>query len=155
MKAGKSKLPSRNARPGCVIQHVSCETPGLLADVLAACGVSVTTERVFKGARIPRRIGDYAGLVVMGGPMGVYEQDRYPFLRPEIGLLEDALSERRPILGICLGSQLLAAARSQAARVVEVDGLPGLSSWRFGLRFSFPPRSDGADHCADGPDVSA
>ena len=155
MKTGEAKLPSRNARAVCVIQHVPCETPGLLADVLAAHGVSVTTVRVFKGERIPRQIGAYAGLVVMGGPMGVYEQDQYPFLQREIRLLQDALSERRPILGICLGSQLLAAARSQAARVVEVDGLPGLSSWRFGLRFSFPPRSDGADHCADGPDVSA
>ena len=110
MKTGEAKLPSRNARAVCVIQHVPCETPGLLADVLAARGVSVTTVRVFKGERIPRRIGAYAGLVVMGGPMGVYEQDQYPFLQREIRLLQDALSERRPILGICLGSQLLAAA---------------------------------------------
>ncbi len=42
--------------------------------------------------------------------MGVYEQDQFPFLRQEIRLIQDALSEHRPILGVCLGSQLLAAA---------------------------------------------
>jgi GMP synthase (glutamine-hydrolysing) len=53
---------------------------------------------------------DYAGLIIMGGPMGVYEEDRYPFLRAEMRLIEDALSEQKPILGVCLGTQLLAAA---------------------------------------------
>jgi len=46
----------------------------------------------------------------MGGPMGVYEQDRYPILRQDIHLIEEALRQDKPILGVCLGSQLLAAA---------------------------------------------
>ena len=49
-------------------------------------------------------------VVVLGGPMGVYEADRFPFLREEQALLEARLRARRPNLGICLGSQLLAAA---------------------------------------------
>lgn len=93
-----------------VIQHVACETPGLIAEVLKSCGLELRFARPFKGERIPRRIGDYAGLLVMGGPIGVYEENDHPYLRQEIRLLQDALSERRPILGICLGSQLLAAA---------------------------------------------
>ncbi len=93
-----------------VVQHARGETPGLIVDALQAADVSIDFIRPFKGDLVPRRIGRRAGLVVMGGPMGVYEQAEYPFLRQEIRLLQDALSENRPILGVCLGSQLLAAA---------------------------------------------
>ena len=48
-------------------------------------------------------------VVVLGGFMGAYEADRYPFLRDELGLLERRLATRRPTLGICLGAQMLAA----------------------------------------------
>jgi GMP synthase (glutamine-hydrolysing) len=110
MTTGKPKRSSQDNRSICVIQHVACETPGIIADALKSRGLELRFARPFRGERIPRRIGDYAGLLVMGGPMGVYEQTRHPFLRQEIRLIQDALSERRPILGICLGSQLLAAA---------------------------------------------
>src|SRR6185437_13542540 len=46
----------------------------------------------------------------MGGPMGVYEQDRYPFLRAEMRLIEQTLKSGKPVLCVCLGSQLIAAA---------------------------------------------
>jgi GMP synthase (glutamine-hydrolysing) len=55
-------------------------------------------------------MGDAAGLIVMGGPQSVYEQDKFPFLRDEMRLIEDALKHAKPILGVCLGSQLLATA---------------------------------------------
>jgi len=53
---------------------------------------------------------DASGLVIMGGPMGVYERKAYPFLSDEMKLIEQALHQGKPTLGICLGSQLLAAA---------------------------------------------
>lgn len=109
-------LIERSRRTVLAIQHVACETPGLIAEVLKSRGIEIRFARVFKGERIPRRIRDYAGLVVMGGPMAVYEQDQYPYLRQEIRLIQDALSERRPILGVCLGSQLLAAALGSAVK---------------------------------------
>jgi GMP synthase (glutamine-hydrolysing) len=49
-------------------------------------------------------------LVVLGGPIGVYEDETYPFLKTEIDLIRSRLAERRPTLGICLGAQLIAAA---------------------------------------------
>ncbi len=50
------------------------------------------------------------GLILMGGPQGVYEADQHPYLKDVMRLFESALKEDRPVLGVCLGSQLLAAA---------------------------------------------
>ncbi|WP_413195526.1 glutamine amidotransferase [Pararobbsia alpina] len=49
-------------------------------------------------------------LVVLGGPIGVYERETYPFIGPELALIAERLAVRRPTLGICLGAQMLAAA---------------------------------------------
>ena len=92
-----------------VIQHVAVEGPGDLGAALLARGIALRTVRVFAGEPVPARC-DADALVVMGGPMGVYEDDRYPHLRDERRLLESALAAGRPILGTCLGSQLLASA---------------------------------------------
>jgi GMP synthase (glutamine-hydrolysing) len=92
------------------LQHVACEKPGLIGDALARVGVAVDLVRTFAGEPVPPDLGDAAGLLVMGGPMSVYEADRLPHLRAELALLERALAAGVPILGVCLGSQLLAAA---------------------------------------------
>jgi GMP synthase (glutamine-hydrolysing) len=93
-----------------VVEHVAPETPGAIGDALARAGHVTETVRPFRGEPVPRSLGDAAALVVMGGPMGVYEADRHPHLRDEIALLEDAVARGVPVLGVCLGSQLLAAA---------------------------------------------
>jgi GMP synthase (glutamine-hydrolysing) len=92
------------------IQHVAAEPPGAIGRALEAAGLRVDVIRVDRGAPVPRDLGDAAGLVVMGGPMGVYEAERYPHLTDELALIQDAVKRERPVLGICLGSQLLAAA---------------------------------------------
>lgn len=92
-----------------VVQHVAVEGPGLLGAALQARGVALRTVRVFAGQPVPARC-DADALVVMGGPMGVYEDDRYPHLRDERRLIESALAAGLPLLGTCLGSQLLASA---------------------------------------------
>src|SRR5882757_5559485 len=93
-----------------VLQHASQETLGTIGDALAARSIEAEVVATFDGAKVPRTMAGAAGIVVMGGPMGVYELARYPFLRDELGLLGDALRSDKPILGVCLGSQLLAAA---------------------------------------------
>ncbi len=93
-----------------VLQHVAQEGPGLVADALGARDIGVVVTRPDLGEPVPDHLGEGdAGLLVMGGPMGVYEVDAHPFLANEQRLIEHALGQEIPVLGICLGSQLLAA----------------------------------------------
>ena len=92
-----------------VIQHTECENLGTIADALEPKGVSPQYVRTFQGESVPDSMDDVQGLIVMGGPMSVYEQPLYPFLRDEMRLMEQALGEGKPVLGVCLGSQLLAS----------------------------------------------
>lgn len=92
-----------------VLQHVAVEGPGAIGAALRRRGVALRTVRVFAGEPVPAAL-DADALVVMGGPMGVYEDDRHPHLRDELRLIEATLAAGRPILGTCLGSQLLATA---------------------------------------------
>ena len=86
-----------------VIQHEPGEGPGSLLPYLRDARIV----RTFAADPVPQ---DCEALVVLGGGMGVYEQDRLPHLRDEIRLLRRCVERGRPVLGICLGSQLLAAA---------------------------------------------
>ncbi len=99
-----------------VVQHAECEKPGLIAEALQSRGYTFETVLTSAGEPAPKDLNQAQGLVIMGGPMGVYEQDRYPFLRDEMSLIECALRESKPILGVCLGSQLLAAALGAEVR---------------------------------------
>jgi GMP synthase (glutamine-hydrolysing) len=92
-----------------VLQHHPVENLGRIADSLEEAALAWQYVRVFDGAPIPRDMKGAGGLIVMGGPEAVYQLDRYPYLRDEIRLIESALSDDKPILGVCLGAQLLAA----------------------------------------------
>jgi GMP synthase (glutamine-hydrolysing) len=93
-----------------VLQHHPVENLGGIADSLEEAALAWQYVRVFEGAAIPRDMKGAGGLIVMGGPESVYQLDRYPYLRDEMRLLESALNDNKPILGVCLGAQLLAAA---------------------------------------------
>jgi GMP synthase (glutamine-hydrolysing) len=93
-----------------VFQHVAVETAGTLDPFLRRSGFRlryVNFERTPDSDPDPRR---YDGLVVLGGSMNVDETDAFPHLNTEIEVLKEALAREMPILGICLGAQLLAAA---------------------------------------------
>lgn len=93
-----------------VLQHVQSEGLGIIGKALRQRGIAVDFIKIFKGDRIAKSINGYDGLIVLGGPMGVYEEGIYPFIKDEIALIKNALKNNIPILGICLGAQLLAKA---------------------------------------------
>lgn len=98
-----------------VLQHVPLEGPVRIATVAERVGLKVEVVRLDQGQPVPKAPAG-AVLVVMGGPMGVGDlgDARWPFLAAEVELLRQCLAEDRPVLGVCLGSQLLAHAAGAA-----------------------------------------
>ena len=91
------------------LQHMDYEDLGCIAPWLAARGAVVTCTRLYANETLPD-VADFDWLIVMGGPMNVYEYDAHPWLRAEKALILDAVHAKKKILGICLGAQLIADA---------------------------------------------
>jgi GMP synthase (glutamine-hydrolysing) len=109
-----------------VVQHIRCEPPGVFTGVLARHGISVHTAELDEGDALPDwRDVDLA--VVMGGPMGVYDEAEHPWLAAEKKWIGEAVRAGMPYFGVCLGAQLLAAGLGAAVRTgstPEVGVLP-------------------------------
>jgi GMP synthase (glutamine-hydrolysing) len=91
-----------------VFRHSQAEGLGLLANALREHGVHHRYLDLSKGEPPPRDFRPVGGLIVLGGPMAAHEADRHAFLGLESELIERALTSGRPVLGICLGAQLIA-----------------------------------------------
>jgi GMP synthase (glutamine-hydrolysing) len=91
-------------------QHVPHEELGTLDLLLRAAGFEIHPVKFWRAGSAPASLEGFAALIVLGGPMGVYEVDKHPYLAAETRLIETALNKDLPLLGICLGSQLMANA---------------------------------------------
>jgi GMP synthase-like glutamine amidotransferase len=90
------------------LQHISCEPPAAYEDELLDRGLELARVEVDEGEPLPDWRG-FAAIVVMGGPMGAYEDGAHPWLAPEKRLIREAVEADVPVWGVCLGAQLLAA----------------------------------------------
>jgi len=91
-----------------VCQHVAAEPLGLLDPMLRERGHRIRYVNFARDPDAEPRLDRYQALVVLGGPMQVGQERKYPHLTTECRLIERALHDEKPILGICLGAQLLA-----------------------------------------------
>ncbi|EWG06736.1 MAG: glutamine amidotransferase [Candidatus Aramenus sulfurataquae] len=129
-----------------VIKNHPIEGPGILVDLL-----DDKVKEVMAWEDYPK---DFDGLIVMGGPMGVYEADKYPFLYKEMEAIREALSSGKRVLGVCLGSQLTSKALGgevvkghfgpevgvQTVRFLNHLGEKKVFQWH-GDTFTLPPNS--------------
>ncbi|HYG55129.1 MAG TPA: gamma-glutamyl-gamma-aminobutyrate hydrolase family protein [Burkholderiales bacterium] len=99
-----------------VFQHSPCEPLGVLDPLLRRAGFRIRYVNFGRDPHADVDVARYDGLVVLGGPMNVDETDRFPHLATEIQILRKAVERNLPILGICLGAQLLAASLGAAVR---------------------------------------
>ncbi|HEY2759393.1 MAG TPA: gamma-glutamyl-gamma-aminobutyrate hydrolase family protein [Pirellulales bacterium] len=110
-------------KPVIALQHVPHEGLGTIGDALARAGAHCKIVDAFAGPLPKFDPRDWSGLVVLGGPMNVDQTDRYPALAEEVRWLQQAVEATLPVLGICLGSQLLAKALGSkvfANRIKEI-----------------------------------
>jgi GMP synthase-like glutamine amidotransferase len=114
-----------------VITHTESEDPGRLADWLAEAGLGIEVVEPWRGDPLPGLDG-YQALVVMGGPQQAYDDGSAPWLRETKDLLRRAVTAELPVLGVCLGAQLLAEATG--GRVVPAADGPELGARLVGKR---------------------
>lgn len=93
-----------------IFQHVPNEPIGLIGEVLKKQKIQTKIIEFFKKDwKIPEDLSEFDGLIIMGGPMGVYEgPEVFPSKEEEVGVINKFLKNKKPIIGFCLGSQLLA-----------------------------------------------
>lgn len=99
-----------------VFQHVAYEILGTLDPLLRDAGFRIKYVNFERHPNAEPSLEGYDGLIVLGGPMNVDEVEDYPNLQTEVTLIKDAVDKELPILGICLGSQLLAKALGAKVR---------------------------------------
>ena len=117
-------------RPALLVTHLPDRDPGLIRECLEVegCPVRGCNALALDRSRLPA-LADVSGIVSLGGRMSATELARHPFLVAELALMEAALERGVPVLGMCLGAQLLAvAAGGEVSRIGAVyAGWPELS----------------------------
>lgn len=91
-----------------VLQNVDCEDLGTMESAIKSRGMEYQYKHLYARDRAPLNLEGYSGLVILGGPMNVYETERYSFLKDEERLIKEAIQKDLPTLGLCLGAQLIA-----------------------------------------------
>jgi GMP synthase-like glutamine amidotransferase len=112
-------------KPLTIIRHIECEGPGYLESILRQRRINFRLIALDRGESLPAAIHDTSGLVIMGGPMSVNDDEEW--ITQEISLVNQAIAADLPVLGHCLGGQMIARALGAAVisnPVKEIGWLP-------------------------------
>jgi len=121
-----------------VFEHHAVETSARLGQVLRDDGHKLDVRRVYAGDALPNDLDGVDGLVAMGGPQNVDQQAAHPYLAREMELIRQAHESGVPVLGVCLGAQLIAAALGGEVRAMPASEI----GWRpvtLGYAATFDP----------------
>ena len=100
-----------------IVKHIESEGPGTLETFYKGRGYVPVVLELEKTRRFPANIKEFKLVVIMGGPMSVYDEEKYTFLKAENTFIKEILNEEIPYLGVCLGAQLLA--KALGAKVIK------------------------------------
>ncbi|MFA5089087.1 MAG: type 1 glutamine amidotransferase [Candidatus Omnitrophota bacterium] len=104
-----------------IIKHIDIEGPGTAQAFWERAAVPMEIVELHKGRHLPTDISQAEGVIVLGGPMNVYQEKEFPFLKEENDFLIKAIKQNVPLLGICLGAQLIAKASGAKVRKSPVQ----------------------------------
>jgi len=130
-------------KPVRIFRHISCEGPGYFADVLDNYNIPYEIICIDKGDTPPEDIDNISGLVFMGGSMSV--NDNLPWIDQELSLIRQAVSANLPVLGHCLGGQLISKALGGTVTANPVKEIGWLPVQRISNEYSADWLSDFAD----------
>lgn len=105
-------------KPVIIFRHAAVEGPGYLATFLETHRIPMHLVRIDQNDPLPLSIADYSGIVLMGGPMSV--NDDLPWIPPLLDLIREAVAADIPVLGHCLGGQLMSKALGAAVTLNPV-----------------------------------
>ncbi|MFA9479241.1 type 1 glutamine amidotransferase [Phycisphaerales bacterium AB-hyl4] len=120
-----------------VFQHNSHETPARLGDILRDNGHRLRVFRLNEGDSLPPDLDDVDGIISLGGPMNVDEADEHKWINDELAYLKQAIDADLPVVGICLGAQLIAAAMGG-----KVEAMPAAELGWHNVKLAFPGTID-------------
>ncbi|MBN2527117.1 MAG: type 1 glutamine amidotransferase [Deltaproteobacteria bacterium] len=89
------------------LQHVEFENLAYFEQIFTKKGHDISVTRQYLNESLPK-VESFDWLVIMGGPMGIFDEQQYPWLAPEKHFIKSAIDSQKTVLGICLGAQLLA-----------------------------------------------
>ena len=102
-----------------ILQHVPNENAGTILDYLKSRSIPHRAIPLYEKDAVLPESNSVGAVIVMGGPMNVYEEDKHPFLKREDAFIKKVIQQRIPYLGVCLGAQLLA--KAMGARVYKAS----------------------------------
>lgn len=113
-----------------IVQHIECEGPGYLGDFLHDNGIEYEIARMYEGEQLP---DIFDALIVLGGPMNVYAEERYPYLKRLNITIKNFVIMGGHYLGFCLGGQLLAKALGAKVRKNQTKEVGNFENRSFAL----------------------